>query len=688
MFDKQWIFDIKKHNEYTEFCEENGRKTSFVDEIMYKRGIDGRIGGVEMLSDPYILPDMAKAVDRIMNAVEDGEKIAVFGDYDADGVTATAVLYHFLKNVMEADVIMYIPDRLTEGYGMSTAAIDTIGTEGVTLIITVDNGIVAFEQIEYAMGMGIDVVVTDHHKCGDRLPTCCAVVNPCIIKEETPLSRLCGAGVAFTLIRAIADEMGAAEEIYKYIPIVMIGTLGDVVPLAGDNRIIVKYGMENISGFGWTGLDKLIEKINTGKATSTSISSMFVSFQLVPKLNAAGRLGNAVRAFELLICEDEAEAECLAEELIQENAKRQEKEAEIVEMAMQEENIKTSDTDAVVVALGENWHHGVIGIVAARITEKYKKPSFVLTIDKDSTESAGINVAKGSARSVKGFDLHKALTSCADLLVQFGGHEMAAGLSIKVDKIEEFIKRINKFAEENAESILPANIEIDAVVAPEEISVETVEKLADLEPYGPGNVQPVLCVRNLQPISCTKVGEKGKHLRITLCAEASDGRKLSFEGIAFSRGAYEGMVKSIGKVCSIACRAEINVWQGRKGVSLLIADIFDGDYNIDNKLKCVYNSDYTTDWGFTLQRETLVVMYKQFAKFGESFKFNDLYRVRDNMRKMGIQCTWYAVRNGLDVFIELGLIKRKDKQTYIIEKNTEKVDLTKSGIYKKAQAEV
>ena len=182
MFDKQWIFDIKKHNEYTEFCEENGRKTSFVDEIMYKRGIDGRIGGVEMLSDPYILPDMAKAVDRIMNAVEDGEKIAVFGDYDADGVTATAVLYHFLKNVMEADVIMYIPDRLTEGYGMSTAAIDTIGTEGVTLIITVDNGIVAFEQIEYAMGMGIDVVVTDHHKCGDRLPVCCAVVNPCIIK--------------------------------------------------------------------------------------------------------------------------------------------------------------------------------------------------------------------------------------------------------------------------------------------------------------------------------------------------------------------------------------------------------------------------------------------------------------------------------------------------------------------------
>ena len=384
MFDKQWIFNIKQHKDYLEFCNANGLETSFVDEIMFKRGIEGKTGGVDTLSDPYILPDMARAVDRILTAVEDGEKIAVFGDYDADGVTATAVLYHFLQNIAEANVISYIPDRLTEGYGISVAAVDTLGDAGVTLIVTVDNGIVAFDQIAHAAELGIDVVVTDHHKCADVLPECCAVVDPCILKEETPLNNLCGAGVAFTLIRALADEIGVYEEINRYIPIVMIGTLGDVVPLTGDNRVIVKYGMEKLCDFGWIGLESLISKITEGKSSQQKISSMFISYQLVPKLNAAGRLGNAMRAFELLVCEEINEAARLAEELIAENTKRQATEAEIAEKAMKEDSLKTTDKDGIVLAMGENWHHGVIGIVASRLTEKYKKPSFVLSIEKDS----------------------------------------------------------------------------------------------------------------------------------------------------------------------------------------------------------------------------------------------------------------------------------------------------------------
>jgi single-stranded-DNA-specific exonuclease len=329
----------------------------------------------ELTVDPFSIKDMDKAAERVNKAIDEFEFICVFGDYDADGVTAAAVLCHFLQNVMSAEVIPYIPDRISEGYGMSAEAIDKLSEEGVTLIVTVDNGIVAFEQIEYAISLGMDVVVTDHHKCAERLPECSAVVDPCILKEDTPLSQLCGAGVAFTLIRALAEEIGANEEIARYIPIVMIGTLGDVVPLVGDNRVIVKYGLEHIHDFNWVGLEKLLNIINEGKTSQPSISSMFISFQLVPKLNAAGRLGNAMRAFELLVCDDDSEAEQLARELMNENAKRQETEAEIAEKAMQEENLKTTDADAVVVALGEDWHHGVIGIVASRLTDKYKKTS-------------------------------------------------------------------------------------------------------------------------------------------------------------------------------------------------------------------------------------------------------------------------------------------------------------------------
>ena len=686
MFDKQWIFNIKQHNDYLEFCKANGLETSFVDEIMFKRGIEGKTGSIDTLSDPYILPDMAKAVDRILTAVEDGEKIAVFGDYDADGVTATAVLYHFLQNIAEADVVSYIPDRLTEGYGMSVAAVDSLCEVGVTLIVTVDNGIVAFDQIAHAAELGIDVVVTDHHKCADVLPECCAVVDPCILKEETPLNNLCGAGVAFTLVRALADEIGVYEEISRYIPIVMIGTLGDVVPLTGDNRVIVKYGMEKLCDFGWIGLESLISKITEGKSSQQKISSMFISYQLVPKLNAAGRLGNAMRAFELLVCEETNEAARLAEELIAENTKRQATEAEIAEKAMKEDSLKTTDKDCIVLAMGENWHHGVIGIVASRLTEKYKKPSFVLSIEKDSEGKN--DIARGSARSVKGFNLHKALTECASLLEKFGGHEMAAGLSIPTENIPQFIESMNAYAEQNNQYQEPSNLQIDAVVSPYELTVKSVERLEELEPYGQGNSQPMICVRNLTLVGCSKVGEGGKHLKLAFSYERPEGGRFSVEGIAFSQGPYENMIKSIGNVCCVVCRAEINQWQGRKSVSLVISDIHDDDYNIDNLLKCVYNSDYITGRGFVPKRKTLAAMYKCFVQYGESFKFNDLFRIRDCVRKSGIPCTWYEIRSGLDIFTELGLIARKDKQNFCIEKVSEKVELETSQFYRMAQVEV
>lgn len=683
MFDKQWIFNKAQHDEYLQHISARGQTggaPSFIDEIFYKRGITGAAGAPEELSDPYGLPDMDKAVDRILTAAEEGERVAVFGDYDADGVTASAVLYHFLQNMLEMDVLCYIPDRISEGYGMSQSAIDKLAEQSVTLIVTVDNGIVAFKEIEYAMSLGIDVVVTDHHRCADHLPECSAVVDPCILQETTPASFLCGAGVAFALVSALADSLGLYEEIQKYIPIVMIGTIGDSVPLIGDNRIIVKFGLAHIYDYGWIGIEQLLARINEGRqGRQTEMNSTFITFYVVPKLNAAGRLGNAERAFALLLTQEDTEASRLADALMNENAKRQAAELEITEKAMLPENNAADGSDAVTVAIGEGWHHGVIGIVASRLTEKSKKPSFVLV-----KEEGGL--ARGSARSVKGFDIYKALSGCAPLLERFGGHEMAAGLTIKTDNIPAFIEHMNRFAADNAQYIAePPNVEVDAVLLPEEITVEACARLDALEPHGVGNPQPMLCVRGLYINSCAKVGDGGKHLKMSFGAETKDGRHIALNGIAFSQGAYEQMVRSIDGVCSVICKAEINAWQGRETVSLIVSDIYDGDYDVDNALKCVYNSDYATCEGFALERGVLVVMYKMLLGFGESFKFNDLYRVRSDMRKRGIPCTWYEIRNGIDVFTELGLIERTDRQNFKIVKNPSKTDLGASAVFNKAQ---
>lgn len=677
MFDKQWVFDIEQHRAYLEKCEANGKKPSFEEEIMFKRGISGKAGKIEDLSDPYILPDMDRAVDRILSAVEEGQKIVVFGDYDADGVTASAVLCHFLQNLMGADVTCYIPDRVQEGYGMSCGAIDKIADMDVSLIVTVDNGIVAFDEIEYAKALGMDVVVTDHHRCADKLPECCAVVNPCILKENTPASHLCGAGVAYALVRALAEAIGLFDEISCYLPIVMIGTLGDVVPLDGDNRIIVKYGMEHFSEYPWPGLQSLMKLLSEGRSAPPNITSLFISFQIVPKINAAGRIGNAKRAFDLLISEDLEEADSLAKELMNENQKRKETENEIAEVAMSGEHLITMPEDSVVISVGEGWHHGVIGIVASKLVEKYGKPAFVFSSED--------NMAKGSARSIEGFNIHAALTSCAELTERFGGHEMAAGLCVPKENLRKLADAMNKFAKENAEKIYrPPHIEIDVVAEPYEITVETAMKIAELEPFGTGNPEPLICIRNLKLNYCSKVGDNGKHLKMSFL-DNSGVNNVVIDAIAFSKGSFESMVKQIRGACSIVGRLQINNWQGQERVSVIVTDIFDEDYNIDKIINCVYNSRYITSNNFSMGRKTLTVMYKQLLSCGDSFKFTEIYRVREVMKQVGIPCTWYLIRAGLDIFTELGLVIRKDRNNFVIQKDAKKVELTDSALYRAIQ---
>lgn len=263
---------------------------------------------------------------------------------------------------------------------------------------------------------------------------------------------------------------------------------------------------------------------------------------------------------------------------------------------------------------------------------------------------------------------------------------MAAGITIKSENIPALINIMNEFAHENAQYMSePPSIEIDAVISPDEITPDVCEMLSRLEPFGTGNTQPVLCVRGLHIDMCTKVGDAGKHLKILFSADTKNGRHITLNGIAFSQGAYEHIVNDMDDMCSVICKAEINSWQGRENISLIVSDVFDGDYNIDNGLKCVYNSDYVTDGGFSLERKILAVMYKQLLSIGDNFKFSDLYRVRSNMRKSGIICTWYEIRNGLDVFTELGLIKRTDKQNYTILKPEGKTELSASDIYRRAQ---
>ncbi len=678
MFDRQWVFNKTEHREYA-------GAPSFIDEIYHRRGIDPeKSDDISQLSDPFMLPDMDRAVERLLTAVEEGERIAVFGDYDADGVTASAALWHFIVNMLGADALCYIPDRISEGYGMSCSAVQKLAEQSVSLIITVDNGITAFKEAEYAASLGMDVVITDHHRCDDKVPHCAAAVDPCLLHDKAaPLRDLCGAGVAFALISATASQIGLGDEIYRYVPIVMIGTLGDAVPLTGDNRIIVKYGLKNIFRYGWTGIERLISDINGARQKAgpggKEITASYITFNVVPKLNAAGRLGNAARAYELLISEDEETAARLSAELINENTKRQTMEAEITDKAVSPENMLTSENDSVAVSLGDGWHHGVIGIVAAKLTEKFGKPSVVLVKEENG-------LARGSARSVKGFDIYKALSGCPELMERFGGHEMAAGMTIKQENIPELIKRLNRFAAESRTYISePPNTEIDAVILPEEITPETCEALSTLEPYGNGNPPPVLCVRGLRAESCSKVGDGGKHLKILFSARTSGGRSITLNGIAFSQGACENIVKSMDGPCSVICRPEINVWQGRTSVSLIISDIYDGDYNIDNGFECVYNRDYVTDAGFALERGTLAVMYKQLQSMGDSFRFSDLYIMRSDMHRAGTACTWYQIRNGLGVFTELGLIKRTDKQNYAILKPAGKADLMSSEIYRGTQ---
>ncbi len=467
-------------------------------------------GGSEQLYDPFLMPDMDKAVKRINQAISSNEKILIYGDYDVDGVTSVSLLLLYLKDRgIVADY--YIPERVNEGYGLNNAAIDKFHDDGITLIITVDSGITAGEEVNYAKSRGIDVVITDHHECRENLPDAVAVVNPHRADSVYPFQELAGVGVVFKLVCALEGNKGIDKLCKKYSDIVALGTVADVMPIIGENRVIVKLGLEMLQKTSNVGLKALIlaafsEKRSTKNRKLTSSS---ISFGLAPRINAAGRIGDVNKAVKLLITENPQEAENIADYLCSVNRERQLIENEIFEQATAKLESGTDyDNDKVIVITSDSWHLGVIGIVASKITDKYGLPSILISVDGDT--------GKGSGRSVRGFNINEAISQCKELLVKYGGHELAAGLTVCRENIPEFRKMINEYATKTFDfDSIYTYIDADFELKPEDITVENALEIVKLEPYGLRNQEPVFYMPDVTIKEIYSIGE-GKHIKLIL----------------------------------------------------------------------------------------------------------------------------------------------------------------------------
>ena len=544
----------------------------FLAMLMNIRGLDDAahlrefLGEGEPLSDPFLLKDMDKAAARITRAVDNMEKIAVYGDYDADGVTSTAMLYSYLET-RGADVIFYIPQREGEGYGMNMGAVEYLKEQGVSLIVTVDNGISSVQEVARANELGIDVVVTDHHRPQAILPDAVAVVDAYRPDDTSPYKHFSGVGIAFKLLMALEDGAGDVEDLLEaYSDLAAIGTIGDIVPLTGENRTLIRAGLERLSQSDRPGVQALLE--NAGIA-GKALTSTNVAFTLVPRINATGRMGAPERAVRLLISGYEEEAEVLSEEICADNEERRRVEAEIAEAAFADIEAKGYMKDRVVVVDGENWHHGVIGIVASRVTERCGKPCMII--------SRGETEAKGSGRSIEGFSLFEAICACGDLLIKFGGHPMAAGITLKPENIEAFRKRINRYAAEHFPQMPTQTVTLDCKLNPAALSVSMAQSLTQLEPFGNGNPQPVFGLFNMELSNVTPVGGGG-HLRLTLEKNGAVITAMRFNTKP------EELPYHIGDKIDLAVQLEAREFRGQPSLTVIVRDMKFAAFNTEKNI--------------------------------------------------------------------------------------------------------
>lgn len=681
---KKWLlreYDCRRVDELAESLQTN----KIIAALLYSRGIcdkstvsDFFDSSIQILHSPFLLDGMKKAVDVINAAIADRKKIAVYGDYDVDGMTSTAVLVDYLRS-RGADCIYYIPDRLTEGYGVNNNAIDFLKAQGTDLIITVDTGITAIEEAEYAKKLGIDMVITDHHECRKIIPDALAVVNPHKPQPEPlyPFASLAGVGVVFKLITALNGENSSNKLLEKYGDLVAIGTVADVMPLIDENRFIVTQGLRLLENTKNPGLKILMELADACKKRITSTT---ISYNLAPKINAAGRMGDANLSVELFLADTAERALELAQYLCEKNRERQDEEQKIMrDIEQRIKNEFNPETDKVIVMWGENWHNGVIGIVASKLMEKYNVPTILISISNGE--------GKGSGRSIDGINLYEAIVSTADLLGRFGGHEMAAGLTIKTENLAVFKKRISDYIDKlipvcGQEKIL----QIDCELSECDINLNLAEQLSVLEPFGAGNSQPVFCMRDVFVDDAISL-KQDKHVKLIL----KKGTKV-FQALLFGAGRAECPVTK-GELADVAFYLDINEFRGSRSIQFIVQDIkiaeslsnrAQADIKIYNKFK---NGEFITGeqaTGLIPPRQEFVDVFKHIKNNARdsvfSAEYHRLYRdVCISNRSIPISRMMIC----LDVFDELNIFSvAKNEQNLNIKvidvKN--KVDISTSKI--------
>lgn len=504
--------------------------------------------------DPFQMPDMQKCIDRIIKAIDNKEKIIVYGDYDADGITSSTILKRFFKD-LGVDVSVYIPNRLSEGYGLNKEAVKKIASEGYNLIITVDCGITSVDEVELAKELKMDVIITDHHEPGEKLPQAIAVVDCKRSDSKYEFRELAGCGVAFKLTQALAKKLNTNENEYlKYLDIACIGTISDIVPLVDENRTIAKLGLLLVNQTKNIGLREILRLTGFKK-----IDAETISFGISPRINACGRMGHQEDALNLFLTNDIIKARELAKKLDDYNKERQSIEKRIFNEA-EEEIVLNHENDKPCIVLGkENWHHGIIGIVSSKITEKYYKPSILVCFEgKDS---------RGSGRSIKGFDLHEALLKLDNILENAGGHSMAVGLSLETSNFEEFKQKFEQYAEENITSqMLQKEIEIDKKIDKNDINIDSIKELEILEPYGEGNKKINIIYKNLKITSIRALSE-GKHLKLNLQDD-----NINLDAIGFNMGEYAKCYQ-IGDKVDVVGNMEINKFNNIEKVQINLKDM-------------------------------------------------------------------------------------------------------------------
>ena len=669
----------------------------------------------EQLHDPFLMRDMKKAAEHILETAANGKKIYIYGDYDVDGVTSVSILYMYLASI-GADVGFYIPSRLGEGYGMSHNSLCKLHSDGCAMIITVDTGITATEEAKLIKSLGMELIITDHHECYADVPEAYAVVNPKQQSCPYPFKELAGVGVVFKLLCAMeilrmpgVPVLDAVRNVAdKYIDLVAIGTVADVMPLRDENRLIVSKGLHTVETAPRVSLEALLNaSVGDGKSVHKhKITSGYIGYTIAPRVNAAGRIRSASIAVDLFLCEDPVKAKKLAEELCEINKERQIEENKIIEQAFAKINAEHDfEHDPVIVLSDESWHHGIIGIVASKITEKYSRPCILISFDDIGDGSGEISnkdtdIGKGSGRSIKGMNLVDALTHCSDLLLKYGGHELAAGLSIERGKLDDFKQRINDFARGCFDSEQPvASLEAECDLVPSDVTMAQATELYGLEPYGVSNAVPVFVMYGMKVAHISSVGG-GKHTKLTLSRDNLIITAMYFRYSATELDVYEG------DMIDVMFNLDINEYQNTKSLQYIVKDIrlAEKQAEFENNERHLYKqiNDGLIDSSVLSQEEvaSIIPNRNDFAAIYNLLKKeirmeHDTFSIRalcNLLSTNGVPNRYVKVKYIIRVFQELNILGVDEidqnaeiyRFKYIYVKN--KADLDKSNILRKLKS--